>query len=329
MHIQKILNSIISIALGISILSPAVFAVDVQESNHMCDISVLDMIDDQPIPDVEFQIYRVADYHDGVFSWVPPYDEYSVTLDMDDKTTMSNLAETLYPYIRRDNIQATATKKTGEDGTARFTSLQTGIYLITSTSHSKGGYRYQTIPVIVLLPHLLADQTLSYSVDTEVKHTAAIIPSDSSTPTTISRHALKIWDDDDYEEARPSAISVQLLKDGVIYDTATLSEHNGWRTTWSRLDASAEWTVIEPNVPDNYTVSMRQEGVTFVITNSYLTELDDEEVPTSEKPIDIEDDKLPQTGQPIVPIISLAVAGTAFAVLGVYLRRKDGANIDE
>jgi hypothetical protein len=64
-------------------------------------------------------------------------------------------------------------------------------------------------------------------------------------------------------------IEVQLLNDGSVYETVVLNAENSWRYTWSELSPDAVWSVIEKDVPKNYTVLMSHEGRTFVLTNIY------------------------------------------------------------
>ena len=56
---------------------------------------------------------------------------------------------------------------------------------------------------------------------------------------------LKVWEDGDQETTRPESVRVQLLRDGEVYDTVTLSAENGWRHTWEDLSKQFVWQVIE------------------------------------------------------------------------------------
>ena len=78
----------------------------------------------------------------------------------------------------------------------------------------------------------------------------------------------KVWDDDGYETQRPEQIVVQLLRNGKVYRTAALNAENNWRYTWYNLDAGYDWQLVEETVPEGYTVSVSQEGITFVVTNT-------------------------------------------------------------
>lgn len=90
-------------------------------------------------------------------------------------------------------------------------------------------------------------------------------------PTT-DKKVVKIWDDSGNTDKRPNGIVVELLKNGVVYDTVTLNEANNWSYHWSELDPEAKWDVREKYIPDGYTATVTESGNTFVITNQYNKE---------------------------------------------------------
>ena len=79
--------------------------------------------------------------------------------------------------------------------------------------------------------------------------------------------------DKDYENHRPKSVQVTLLQNGTAYETKMLSEANGWQYTWENLpryDKSGReitWTIRESAV-SGYVSSTRQNGFTFVLTNT-------------------------------------------------------------
>lgn len=121
-------------------------------------------------------------------------------------------------------------------------------------------------------------------------------PSDPSDPSggNGGLRVLKVWEDNDNAAGvRPESVTVDLLGNGKVYDTVELSAGNNWRHTWTGLDESAQWQVVEREQV-NYTVSVSTSvastsGVTQVITNTYSTDITDEEPPL----IDMEDPDVP------------------------------------
>lgn len=99
----------------------------------------------------------------------------------------------------------------------------------------------------------------------------------SDAPTTKNVTVRKVWEDQDSTK-RPAVVNVQLYKDLVPYGTVTLSADNNWQFTWTDLDASAEWTLDEIDVPEGYERSIRMETsddqavTTCTITNKQVTE---------------------------------------------------------
>lgn len=77
---------------------------------------------------------------------------------------------------------------------------------------------------------------------------------------------VKVWEDDGI--GRPSSVSVSLLRNGVTYDTQTLSDTNNWTHTWSGLDQSYDWSVVEDTVPEGYTASYSVSGGVVTVTNT-------------------------------------------------------------
>ena len=100
----------------------------------------------------------------------------------------------------------------------------------------------------------------------------------SDVPTAKTVTVKKVWDDKDSTK-RPAVVNVQLYKDRIPHGEAvTLSADNNWEFTWTDLDASAEWTVDETDVPEGYEKSIEREIsedqslTTCTITNKQVNE---------------------------------------------------------
>ncbi len=81
---------------------------------------------------------------------------------------------------------------------------------------------------------------------------------------------IKQWDDEDNKSGkRPESITVQLIKDGSVIKTASLSEDNLWKHTFTELSKSAKYTVKEI-LPADYSVTYSGDTIYgFTITNKY------------------------------------------------------------
>ena len=115
----------------------------------------------------------------------------------------------------------------------------------------------------------------------------------------------KLWKNDKEAGKRPETITVTLYKDGVKYDSKTISEKDKWTCTWKNLPSQYKWTVDESKLPAGYTKSISQKGNTFTITNTYSS--------------------IPGTGDNSAPILwaLLALTTAAGAVLTVRKLRKE------
>ena len=72
-------------------------------------------------------------------------------------------------------------------------------------------------------------------------------------------------------QSLPDGIDVTILRDGVLYDTVTLSEGNHWTFEWE-TDAGYSWLVLEPEVPEHFKVSYERAGNTFIVNNTFVPE---------------------------------------------------------
>ena len=101
--------------------------------------------------------------------------------------------------------------------------------------------------------------------------------------------------------------------DGKAYgDPVTLPENGRWQHTWTGLDVNHKWTVTEATQKGYKAPEVRQEGNTFIVTNT----CNKSAVPDSPSNSD-----LPQTGQLWWPVPVLLCAGALLVVVGLIRRR--------
>lgn len=280
------------------------------------------------LENVTFRLYRVASVNREKLTVHPvaPYDKYNVLNGAGD---WYSKATTLAGYVSRDRLEPTVEeKKTDETGYVRFSGLEDGMYLIVGESHSQGGYTYIPTPYLLFLPNTTDGYSWTRTVTSAVK-CERFVPGEP----TVQRRVLKVWEDEGNEADRPESVTVDLLANGEVYDTVTLSAGNNWRHHWTGLAAGTQWQVVERETP-GYTVSAVENGITFVLTNTWRDETDitDPDVPLEDKPTeddgtDILDEdiplaNLPQTGQLWWPVPILTMAGLLLLILGVARRRR-------
>lgn len=285
--------------------------------------------EDTPVSDVPFQLYCVAEIDQyAEFTLTGDFKDYPVRVNGLDSDAWRALAETLAGYVQRDGLIPLDSGKTDRSGLVVFPNqqqrLSPGLYLVTAEPITIDGYTYVTEPFLVSLPNLdKSSDTWQYDVSVAPKYTRTYNPPDRPNDETVDRKVLKIWDDGGASENRPKEITVQLLKDGKVFDTVRLNADCGWKHLWTDLPKYENgrllvWRVVEQRVED-YTVSVTQEGITFVVTNTCEhPEIPDQPTPENPGP------KLPQTGVLWWPVPVLTAVGLAFLAAGtLFLKKKD------
>ena len=186
---------------------------------------------------------------------------------------------------------ATDTKAvTDGTGTAVFENLPLGLYFVRQTGAVEGYAPCKSF--LVTVPAEGADG-YAYAVNATPKTEVAKL-----TDITIR----KVWNTDASTKAADS-VTVQLLRDGNVVETAILSDENDWQVTYTGLPESDAYSIKEVPVPKGFTATYKQKGYVFTVTNT---------------------SSLIQTGQLVWPIPLLAVVGVLLLAAGTVLLRKKG-----
>lgn len=309
-----------------------------------------------PCAGIEFRLYRVADISkSGEFTPTENFKESKVSFVGLDSTGWRDAATTLDGYIALHKLSPVDTRTTNSDGKLTFSPQKTGLYLVTWDRHTTGGYTYTPQPFLVSLPGLGTGGDWVYAVEAEPKYDKEEVPDNPpDEPDTVTLKVQKVWKDNGDTASRPSSVTVQLLKDGVVYKEVELNAANNWMHMWTGLNADHTWQVVEKNVPDGYTVSVGRTGVTFTVTNTLTPppppppdepdnppdEPDDPDIPdhpdtpdmpdTPDNPDEPDEPDIPQTGQLWWPVPLLACGGMGLFLAGWLKRRNsDCGETDE
>lgn len=289
-YFKQLFSAIFAFALFCTLAVPSLASVSPPGLETECSMKVSYM-DAQHLENVRISVYRVADVNKNLeFKWTPVYADYHLKLSMTDPQT---LALTLASYTLRDNLTPVAIDSTDENGEISFEGLETGMYLLVGEPYTKNNYICTPIPSLIYFPHTGEDGHWSYSADVEIKFEQTI-------DNTVSLKALKVWNDGKSDE-RPDSIQMELLRDGHTWDVVTLSALNNWRYTWEDLEKGHTWFVVEHEVPDGYTTSVVQEGITFVVTNTQ-EEPEEPKTPPEEPPTDTPEIPDPPKKDPEFPV---------------------------
>lgn len=203
-----------------------------------------------------FSAYRVAEMTREGYVLTGNFAGYPVTPAADTTEQWLALAATLAAYAARDGIAPDASGEI-DHNMLTCTGLLPGLYLVVGSITTQEQTVYHPIPFLVALE---AGEDCTASVKWEEE----ILPGPHSDYTVQ-----KVWQDTGFEEKRPDSVTVQLLENGKVMETVTLSEENDWQYTWEQLPDACQWQVTEQDVPGDYTVTISQSGKTFTVTNTY------------------------------------------------------------
>lgn len=276
----------------------------------------------KPLSGIKYDLYLVATVAEsGELTATKEFAGYPVDIRGRNDEAWQTLAATLEGYVLRDGVKPADNGQTNQAGCAAFPTegktLTPGLYLVLGSRITLNGYRYEPAPFLVQLPALDAERNAwSYEVTAGAKYESW----KETGGGTVMRKVLKVWKDAGDEQERPEKVEVQLLRDGKVYDTVTLSAQNSWRYTWTELSDQYSWTVVEKE-QKGYTASIAREGITFVVTNTSNGSGTGNPAPTATPKPSQSGQKLPQTGQLWWPVPLLICAGLLFVVIGLVRRR--------
>jgi hypothetical protein len=277
----------------IGLSAPAATAATAAEGS----LTVTYQYQEAALNNADINLYRLADWS-AKGGYTPTGDfanhtAYPVDWDIlnADQQTLRDFANTMAGYIAVNKPAAENALKTDSAGVATFNQLKDGLYLAVVAPYQGNVLTCQTASMLVALPNVHKDADEQRPLSIEPKADCAVPP----TTTSVN----KVWKDKD-QSKRPESVTMNLLQDGKIYDSIMLNNANGWKYTWKGLPAKHEYTVVEANVPGNYTALVDRENNDYTVTNTAKT-------------------GLAKTGASVaiiaVIVVVLAAAGIAIAVV--------------
>lgn len=294
---KKKIFVVLSLLLCLGLSFQTIYALDYIDMDKDLSITIHHEIDS-----TKFSIYKVSDVtKDCQYTLTDDFDDYPIDTDVETSEELRTLAETLQGYVSIDDIQSVSEGKT-ENGVIEFNHLEPGLYLIVGEQIADDEYVYSVIPTLVYAPTIDGDDYI-YDVDITPKY-------ETNEREYSDKKVIKIWKNDS-KSVRPSSITIDLYRNKVLYDTVTLNKDNNWEYQWENLSNSDEWIAIEKDVPDHYSLSIVRENNTFVVTNTYHSNINKQS-----------DEKIPLTGQLWWPVPVLALFGLSFSFIG-WMKKKD------
>lgn len=251
-------------------------------------------------PGTSISVYRIAAPGEGGgLALEPGFDGARIDAStLGNAAAYGNLAVTLEPMVLKSAPEPVASIGIGKDGAASLAEgLDEGLYLFMGAE-----------PIVCYVPAVdpedpnavlsiglplppeapvsganletgVPDSVPAVSQGSGAAGTAeddSFIESAAKDETTapakaVTRRVLVKWSDKGAQDARPSSVNVDLLKDGVLDRTIQVSAADGWVRSIDDLDASAKWTVAQ-RPEDGYVLEISRVGNAFVLSNSLASE---------------------------------------------------------
>ena len=267
--------------------SVSAFAQDFDpEKPGAISVTLTEQQEKEPIVGAELSVYYVATVRrneSGNLSYVYTASFENSGIEIDDPS----LATKLEAFVLAHNVSSVKIT-TDENGTAACGDLALGLYFIRQTGAVEGFA--PCTPFMVTVPAKNEDGYV-YEVNASPKTEVARL-----TSITIK----KVWNTDASTEAADH-VTVQLLKNGIVVETATLNAQNNWQITYEGMPESDAYSIQEIHIPKGFTATYSKTGYVFTVTNTST---------------------LIQTGQLIWPIPVLAMGGILFLAVGITLLQK-------
>ena len=245
MNKSAVVVSVALLLVALLLLPMHVFAAGSIDLNREVSLTISCRDGSTPLTGAPFNLYLVATVDAfGELTVTDDFSQFNVDIRGSNAEAWKTLASTLEGYVLRDAIAPADSGNIDAQGSLSFPTderrLTAGLYLVLGERHTQNDCYYDPAPCMVMLPGQDLENNLwNYDVSINAKYDCSAIPD-----RFISRKVLKIWKDAGHQSARPQEVTIQLLRDGIVYDTVTLNAGNNWRYTWEQLDNRYTWTVV-------------------------------------------------------------------------------------
>lgn len=278
-----------------------------------CSLTVSYCCGETAFSGIQVKLYRIAEVSaDFRYTLAQSFAASGLILDgIRTSGEWDVVRSTLKAHILAYNIAPEFTSVTNEDGQVSFESLKTGMYLAIVNQVEQDDLHYRFDSALIALPGLGSDDRWQYQVSVNAKG-EVLPPVDPD--EKIEFKVLKLWKGDEGGSDRPESVEVEIFRDGISYEKVVLSEEKHWSYTWSAKDDGANWSVVERNVPQGYTMTVEERQSTFVLTNTWTPTYPDDP------------DKPPQTGDTsniMLYVLLMTLSGTMLIILGVIRKKVD------
>lgn len=324
-RICSVLLSMLCVVMLLASVMPCIHSAEVKAS-----ITLVCEQENVRVSDMSWKIYKVGERRSGKFTLTDEFANYPVDMSGLSTKNIRGTAQALESFIIGDRIKALAENVTDNDGNVVFEGLDKGLYLAVAKKVQKEPITYMATPLLFEIKE-----------DGSAEEAFPKIYSVITLHGQVSSYTVKkVWaDNDDSFKARPVNVTVDLFKDGELYDTVVLDEASNWQHRWNTLDLDAEWRVVERSIPVKYAVLVDYNSKQFLIKNSYAPDIfiDGGEYTKTTAAVTTTTiststsaaatttgSGLPQTGQLWWPVLPLALGGITLICIGLLTRKKNG-----
>ena len=265
--------------------------------NESCTLTISYGYETTRFADVPVQLYKVAEVSaDFQYALTAPFADSALQLNgIQSQGEWNAVRKTLEGKILSSGITPTATAVTDQNGQVTFSELKPGLYLVPAVYVEQEDLACAFDSALVALPGLGEDGRWQYQVAVICK--AEYLPPIGG-DEILEWKILKLWKGDSGKKDRPVSVNAEIYRNGILYETVTLSKENDWSYSWSAKKDGSYWMVVER---DN----------TFILTNTRI-------------PDNLNDDN-PETGdygQPVLYLLLMCVSAGALILLAVAGKRK-------
>ena len=305
------MKKVISVFSALFILLSMAFAVTVNAANPIepdrpASLTVQYTFKDTNFADLEINTYRIAEvFEDGTYALCDGFDHLQINIyGITEQSEWKAIAYTLASYIDADHIAPTYSATTDKDGCAVFENIKTGMYLTTEKKVVNGEEHITFENFITAVPSPSDEGEHLYDIKAFPKY-SSYTPSKNE----VEYKLIKQWKDTGVADLRPQTVTVDILKDGELHSSVTLSPENNWSYFWKATDDGSVWQAVERNISKDYLVTVEKAGYTFTVTNT-----------CTQAP-----ENAPQTGNTAsyMPyLIIMSFSGLCIVLVALILKRK-------
>lgn len=290
---------VLALMMSLFMLMIPVYGLTPVEVDRICTIT----LEGYPGEGAHFYFYKVADADVNMTFTLTdvfrPYQETVIVNDITDQSTWLDMASTLSSYVYGDQLPYTYDGYY-VNGTCTF-EVETGLYLILSDPVEYEGWIHRSVPMLISVP---TGNDYIPNVEEWIYDYRVVPKQEKEKPDRTEKEytVIKQWQDGRGEK-RPPTIKVNIIHNGKVEKTVTLSKDNDWCYKWTAVDDGSVWQVQEVSIPSGYRVTNNRNKTTYMIRNyQYVPD-------TSDTPVSN------------TPLIALCISGTAALLSGYLLLR--------